>query len=145
MLIANHNTALELLLPQTHFVIRGSIPQRVSNWERANMNHNTALELLLPQTHFVIRGSIPQRVSNWERANMNLNTALELFLPQTHFLIRGSILQHFHMVKFDCERCAGATFASDTFRGQRWHSPTHSNWQTGQSFTIFTGITGYTC
>ena len=102
------NAALELLLPQTHLVVRGSIPQRVFNWERANMNLNTALELLLPQTHFVIRGSILQRVSNWERFNMNLNTALlstpqgkfrlnaalEQLLPQTHFVIRGSIHQH---------------------------------------------------
>ena len=62
VLIANHKTELELLLPQTHFVIRGSIPQRASNCERANMNLNTALELLLPQTHFVIRGSIPQLI-----------------------------------------------------------------------------------
>ena len=29
-----HNTALELLLPQTHTVVRGSIPQCASNWER---------------------------------------------------------------------------------------------------------------
>ena len=55
MLIVNHNTALELLLPQTHFVIRGSIPQRVSNWERLNINLNSALELLLPRTHFDIQ------------------------------------------------------------------------------------------
>ena len=53
---------MELLLPQTHFVIRGSIHQRVSNWERFNMKLNTVLKLLLPQSHFVIRGSIPQQI-----------------------------------------------------------------------------------
>ena len=78
---------------------------------------NTALELLWRQSHTVVRVSILQRVSIWERANMNLNIALELHLPQTHFVIKGSIPQHFHMEKFDCERCAGAAFASDTFRG----------------------------
>ena len=47
---------------------------------------------------------------------MKLNTALELLLPRTHYVIRGSSPQHNHMVKFDCERCAEATFASDTSR-----------------------------
>ena len=56
------NTALGLPLPQTPFVVRGSIPQRVSNWERSNMKLNTALELLLPRTHFTARGSIPQHI-----------------------------------------------------------------------------------
>ena len=77
------NTAQELLLPQTHLVVRGSIPQHASNCERSNMNLNTALELLSPQTHLVVRGSIPQRVHNRDGSNMNLNTALELLLPQT--------------------------------------------------------------
>ena len=75
-------------MPQTHFVTRGSIPQRVSNWERSNMNLNTALELLLPQTHLSGRGSIFQRVSNWERSNKNLNTALELLFPGTFYVQR---------------------------------------------------------
>ena len=57
------NTALGLLLPQTSFVVRGGIPQRVFNWERSNMKLNTALELLLPRTHFTARGSIPQHIS----------------------------------------------------------------------------------
>ena len=34
---SHHNIALGLLLPRTHLVVRGSIPQRVSNWERSNM------------------------------------------------------------------------------------------------------------
>ena len=42
---------MELLLPQTHLMVRGSIPQRVSNWERFNMKLNTVLKLLLPQPH----------------------------------------------------------------------------------------------
>ena len=50
-------------------------------------------------------------------------TALELLLPQTHFAVRGSILQHIPQMGTitDCEtqHCAGATFASDTFRGPR--------------------------
>ena len=82
------------------FVVRGSIPQRLFNWERFNMNLNTVLELLLPQTHFVIRGSIHQRVSNWERFNMKLNTVLKLLLPQSHFVIRGSIPQQILQGKF---------------------------------------------
>ena len=57
----NLNTALEKLLPQTYFVVRGSIPNAfpLSNVSTANLN--TALELLLPLTHFVVRSSIPQR------------------------------------------------------------------------------------
>ena len=106
------NAALELLLPQTHFVVRGSIPQRVSNWERSNMKLNTALELLLPRTHFTARGSIPQHIySTWKISIVN--AALELLLPQTHLVVRGGIPQRV------------------------------SNWQTGESSTICTGITAF--
>ena len=52
-------------------------------------NLNTALELPLPRTHFVARGSIPQRIPIWQRLHI------------------------------DSQHCAGATLASDTFRGQR--------------------------
>ena len=34
VLTVKFNTALELLLPQTHFVTRGSIPQRIPIWQR---------------------------------------------------------------------------------------------------------------
>ena len=60
---SDYNTVpLELLLPQTYFVVRGSIPNAFPLGNVPIANLNTALELLLPLTHFVVRGSIPQRI-----------------------------------------------------------------------------------
>ena len=60
VLIVEQNTALELLSPQTHFAVRGSILQRVLDWERPNMNFNIVLELGFPLTHSTSKGSILQ-------------------------------------------------------------------------------------
>ena len=69
--------------------------------------------------------------------------SVELLLPRAHFTARGSIHKHISLAKsrLRAQHCTGVTFVTDTFRGQRWHSPTQSNWQTGESSTICTGIT----
>ena len=58
-----------------------------------------------------------------------LNAALELPLPRTHQNVaRGGTLQRtntWQCLGSHSQRCAGATPATDTFRGQRRHSPTH--------------------
>ena len=56
------------------------------------------------------------------------NCAPELPLPRTHFVTGGGTLQRFptwQRLGSHSQSCAGATPASDTFRDQRRHSPTH--------------------
>ena len=97
----------------------------------------------MPQSHSVVRGSIPQRVFN-----ENVPTS-DSTLHWSHFCL-GHISRpkvafpntcHLAKSRRRAQHCAGANFVSDTFRGQRWHAPTHSNWQSGETSTICTGIT----
>ena len=64
-----NNTALELLLPQTHFVVRGSIPQRLQHCAGATLASDTSSrpELAFPN-------AFP--LSNVPTANLNTGATL---------------------------------------------------------------------
>ena len=86
------NIALELLLSQTHFVIRDRISQRIVKWkiQRETQHYDGAtfdLDTLHDQTQHSQTHYIGQS-HDYER-----NTVLKSLLSQTHFVTRGSILQ----------------------------------------------------
>ena len=71
--------------------------------------------------------ALPNSFSNWERSFMIINTVLKLLLSQSHSMCRDSIFHDFNIgqnAESESQHCAGATFVSVTFRGQRLHSPT---------------------